>query len=181
MSPTLLDSTQHLESLVGPTRESMGSDRPGIHISSLISEIELKLRMKSAAPFPDGYLFAIAGIAWEGWVRSRLGEEDQGYIWQLEGEADGITGTADALDVNNNEIIECKLTWMGANRDLRDVWKYMAQIKAYCYMFGVSVARMYVYHVQFPPVIRVVRMEFSDEELNSNWMTILSQKQSRDE
>lgn len=161
----------------------MGSSRPGVHVSSLIGSIEEQLRMRSSEPFPDGYLFAIAGIAWEGWVRSRLGEEEQGYIWQLEAETDGITGTLDALDVRdpeNLEVIECKLNWMSPNKDMSSVWKYQCQIKAYCYMVGATTARMYIYHVQFPPVIRVLRFGFSERELDDNWTMLVNAARAKE-
>ena len=184
--PTLLDPGTYLDDLVGPTRDSMGSSRPGVHVSSIISSIEEQLHMRSSDPFPGGYLFAIVGLAWELWVRSRLGEEDAGYIWQLTAETDGITGTLDALHLATGdelEVIECKATWQNASKteNISTIpWRYMCQVKAYCYMVGAHIARMYVLHVAFPPVMRVVRLEFSNRELEENWLMVTNQARAQE-
>mgnify|MGYP001608781164 CR=1 FL=1 len=85
---------------------------------------------------------------------------------------DGIHGTIDAIDTQNNVVEEYKATWRGEERAIQDGIRWWTQIKAYCLMVRTKEARLRVLHLCPVPRIRTYKLKFSDQELAENWLAI---------
>ena len=160
----------------------MDSPRPGIHVTDLIAEIEEVLGVeREPLLFPTPATYALVGIAWEVYVRSRITE----CSWDIPVELDGVTGTLDALSWGREpEVVECKATWMSSNKEPRDIWRWMCQVKAYCHMVGVRTAHMYILHLcgnwkPPTPLVKEVELTFTERELEENWRMLVTHKEGK--
>lgn len=94
-----------------------------------------------------------------------------------------IDGIAVGQGVDGLELYEYKVIWASSNKDLREDWKRMAQVKAYLYAlsrkFGVRIlsAVMIVlypcgnYRPPAPQLVKV-RVRFGWEEIVENWLML---------
>lgn len=161
---------------------NMGSVREGVHVSSLIAEIESTLGVeREPLPYPIPSTYALVGIAWEAYVRAKT-VTVAGPAWDVPIEKDGIIGTLDGYDWVCGEVIECKATWQSSNKEPGDIWKWMCQVKAYCMMAHTNEAHMYILHVcgnwkPPQPVVKERRLTFTDRELRENWQMLKSQRE----
>ena len=145
---------------------------PGVHISDLITD--LVLRVPSLAKSIDSDQETLEsmffmGLVWEDVVGDYTG-------WKpVPLEREGILLSVDYLDPVNGRIDECKFTWKSLWKfDIRDQWRWMTQVKGYCYGWGVRKARVWCCHINGdyrPPSPRVIAydLEFTDQELGENW------------
>lgn len=133
------------------------------------------------------------GLAWESWLFRRL----PGVQWQP-GEVvlDSIGMNADGVNldgqwdmpnstsrgITTNWLEECKVTWQSVNNPEVPGWYRLCQIMAYCHGFGLTRAKLWIYHVRgdykmdFGPQVFVYWIEFTEEELLNNWRMILNGK-----
>lgn len=109
------------------------------------------------------------------------------YIRIGEQECDGLFGTPDMLDTEEWAVHEMKLTWMSSRHavDSAKLWKYLVQLKAYCYMLKTLVGYLHIcfvngdYSYQSPggdPTYKVFRLEFTKQELDDNWAMLVNHK-----
>jgi len=96
----------------------------------------------------------------------------------------GIYFTPDAVNATENALEEWKFTWKSVRRLERlddgekGIWRWVAQTQAYCYALGLTKATIRCFFVngdwrEFKPKPKIVRMEFTEEELNNMWNMIV--------
>jgi len=157
----------------------------GIHLSDVIKQIEIDSGLAYSGPgFTDMELTAEIGLLWED-VLSRVMADKYACrpsqicldgVWMS---PDGIND--DPLDEVPMVIEEYKATWKSARRCPSDDFKYMTQIKSYCYAMGTNVAVMRIFYIMGDykgsgPLYRVSRITFDQRELEINWDMILKTK-----
>lgn len=153
----------------------------GVHISEIIYDLCIQLGVfEESDEGPDMTRMQL-GQALEHAIIQRYREQDKKrYIQPGEQECDDLFGTPDLMDIIEWAIHEIKLTWMSSNRGLDDkkLWKYLVQLKAYCYMVKTLVGYLHVcfingdYKYGTPggqPTYIVWRFEFTKQELEENW------------
>jgi hypothetical protein len=128
------------------------------------------------------------GRLWEYLVRRavRVWGMEAGYWFdsQVAVECEGVIGSLDGmlyLPVEGEQVpqivVECKCRF-AQPRDPRDNFRWMAQVKAYCYMLGVNKAWMPVLYLprNFPPDARFINheLEFEQWELEENWTMLVN-------
>ena len=150
----------------------------GIHVSDLIRGIEKEL-FKPDTVYGNE-LFAQLGFIWEraleiAW-RDLLGVRPDEII------VDGVIGSPDGVVINDKVVLnEYKCTWKSTRHSLEDNWRYMTQVKAYCYMIKTVHAEMYLFYVngdykQSGPKFKHFELKFTEKELDDNWKMLLNYK-----
>jgi hypothetical protein len=191
--------------LTAAASNGSSKQRPaGIHVSGILRVIALKLGKLHAddedvpisaySGLPASALLRVAlGLAWEEWIADRIIPETSPWPGTLL--LDDIYGSPDGMRVlpdSTLAIDEIKLTWTSAAKSVEDRWMWLAQTKAYCWMaeqaHGIPCrhARWYPYYVNGDygksgtwdrgPVFAPVDLEFTEDELRSNWRMILAHK-----
>ena len=172
-----------------------GEERsPGLHLTDIIKSLEDELGIGYKGDgFEDRFLTMEMGFWWEDVLERAWGDRSAVRIGEVH--MDGVAGSPDGVGPDpgfidedgivliepSDEIIleEYKLTWKSAKMSLDKVWKYVTQVKAYCYMLGYNVAyfrAVYVfgYWNGKGPLYREARMGFSDKELKDNWSMLVN-------
>jgi hypothetical protein len=154
----------------------------GLHVSSIINYILTTTGLSDKRnDFDDDDLnmFAIVGRLWEQMLANILFKPPR-YQRPGEIECDGIYGSPDAVDCDDACLMEFKVTWKSSSRPIESsaFIKYIAQVKAYCHMLGLSKVRLYVFFVcgnWKPPIpqFKAWEIEFSRAELKTNWDMIV--------
>uniref|UniRef100_A0A6M3LG66 PD-(D/E)XK endonuclease-like domain-containing protein n=1 Tax=viral metagenome TaxID=1070528 RepID=A0A6M3LG66_9ZZZZ len=168
------------------------SDRsPGLHVSGLIRRLMQRLEPgKYSDDEPDitGVLRMLLGMAFEDKLEWLLDRRWPGRIVRPgEIERDGIVGSPDGVDINEERLYEYKLTWMKYEPDLehQKYWKYIVQIKAYLAMLGWTRACLWIYFVDGDyrgsgPLLKPFDLEFSQQELAEAWAMLLGAREAAD-
>lgn len=158
------------------------------HLTSIISYIEDTIRSggygKKRAGFKDLSATMEVGFLWEE-VLSMAYAKRYTQLHTKEIEEDGIIMSPDGYgpDPLGSSMVleEYKSTWRSSRRDPLDEWKWMTQVKAYCYAMGLNTAVMRILYIVGDwkgsgPEHIVARIEFSNEELEDNWKMIVAHK-----
>lgn len=96
-------------------------------------------------------------------------------------ELDGLTGNPDLLDLQEEAVLEVKLTKISSRHDPESekFWKYWAQGKSYAKMMGWRTVILHIGHINadynrdnIDPHYNVWRWDFSDQQLDENWAMI---------
>jgi len=178
----------------------------GAHVSSILKYIGQKTGiMREFAPAQEDpsapvrgefkmNFMMMAGLAWESYLFRRVpgihwqpGEVivdsigmncdgvNLGGYWDMPGSQERGT-TADWLE-------ECKVTWQSSSNPDLPGWYRLCQVMAYCHGFGLTRARLWIYHVRgdykgdFGPQLFCHWIEFTPAELLGNWNMILRGKE----
>ena len=163
---------------------------PASHVSYIIRDMCIRLghfesdeerggpsltRLELGNSFEDAVVRALA----ERYIKS----DPDRYVRLGELTMDGLIGTSDLYDAVLAAIIEIKLTWM-SSRHGDDVegavkfWKYLTQLMAYCRMAYTRIGFLHVcfvngdYRSNRDPDYRAWRIEFTQEELDENWIKL---------
>ena len=154
----------------------------GLHLSTLISRIMADAGMTpKAGGFADIELTAEIGLLWEDVLSLTMGNKyavrppqicEDGIWMSPDGIADDPEGKYPLV------VEEYKATWLSANKCPTGVYKYMAQVKAYCRALGTLCTVMRIFHLNGDyrgsgPLYKVSRIEFTPQELDENWAMIL--------
>lgn len=167
----------------------------GLHLSEVISSIDKALNIsgygsKHRDPDDDPELLFEMGFLWEEVLETALGlrevERPGEYV------CDGIACSPDGIiyekrrgrDAEPRPVIEeYKCTWKscrGGVQAIQDNWRWMTQIKAYCFVVGAVKARLRVLYVNgdysrpMRPAYQAYELRFSPEELLETWTMIRS-------
>ena len=94
-------------------------------------------------------------------------------------ERDGIFLTPDGMDIADWVHEEWKATYKSMRHDPHEYYRYWWQIKAACYVIGTNLARLRVWFIRGDyknsgPQWKSWEVEFTDRELEENWMAIVS-------
>lgn len=173
-----------------PNLLPMTNRSPGKHVSHIIHSLCVNLGHYVPDDAPNTVRFEL-GNALEHAVIDRYTLDDPDrYIRPGEFEVDGVHGTPDLLDLYDEAVEECKLTWLSTKHevDSQKFWHYWVQLRAYCYMVGLtmgdgwSIGRLHVCFVNgnykygddgSGPVYKVWECRFTKEELEKNWRMLL--------
>lgn len=171
---------------------------PGNHVSAIIRDLCIQLGHFDDDEV-DGPLDADAlsrrqtrwelGSAFERCVIDALKlrtleHQPDRYISPGELEVDGLLGNMDLYDLIDDAVLEMKLTWLSSKHDIESVkfWKYLVQIKAYCYMAKTRRGYLHVCHVMGDyrenqsPLYNVHECLFDQRELIENWRMLLTHR-----
>lgn len=158
---------------------------PGLHLSEIIQDLAMTL-------YPKKYTARFDSLPEDKQAEIRLRME-LGFIWEDalaiafgsgfaprydNVERDGIWMNPDGVDIMDGVLYEYKCTSTLSNKSPVDNQLWMWQVKAYCWAFGITTARMYILHIdgdgKYPkhPVWAPWEIEFTLQELEENWMII---------
>lgn len=166
------------------------------HITSIIHEVGVrigKIRPNEEA-IEDGpwELAGDIGFLWEKIIEGYLVDPEVIVIRVWELEEDGILLTPDGLaigqGVNGLEVHEYKVIWASSDKDIREDWKRMAQVKSYLYVlskkFDTPILSA-LFTILYPcgnyrppaPKLDLVRVWFEWNELVENWLMLRNNKE----
>lgn len=160
-----------------------GPRSPGVHVSQIVKSIMQILAPKRFDPASGlNWEKIAAGWAWEEVLGDGFCKLNQDVIQQFgELELDGISGTPDGYNPNENALEEYKATWASARRDITDdlFYHWLLQTQAYLKMAGLDTVIFRVFFVcgdythPFAPCWRSWRLTFEQSELDANWSVLL--------
>ena len=163
---------------------------PGLHLSDVIREIGQELGMVPKDGENSGWDLPLAGevgFLWEDVLGSVLGYRAGTRPGEVV--VDGIAGSPDGIEWESTGkpiLAEYKATWKSVrNGDPSDNWKWMVQVKGYCYMISKAYnlhcnrVRFRVLHINGDykppsPKYREWLLTFTKRELQENWDMILN-------
>lgn len=140
------------------------------------------------------------GLSWEDWYMPQVGacSPDSEFEYHP-GELflGGVSGSPDALEwqrqLNRQVVHECKFTYDHASTPVESKWLWIAQCRAYCFMCGTRWACLHVIYVNGmmkgnsqraragQPVGRAYDLEFTQEEIDRTWKSLMIAKRDLDE
>lgn len=153
---------------------------PGIHVSDVIADLVRTVpSLAKNLDLEDDVREAMfsLGLGWEGAVGAfTTGIRAPSLV------VDGIICSVDYLNPFEGLVEECKFTWKSVKWDIRDNWRWMTQVKAYCYAWKVDTAKFWVCHCNndyHPPSPKTYTytLKFAPIEIEENWF-MLSQHAS---
>lgn len=157
---------------------------PGLHVSDVIKYMRKALGKDAEWGEDELETASQLGRIWERIVAEVLASsssDDARFARPGTVLCDGISGSPDGIDFEDGAILEYKCTWRSCNRDIELSFPhYWYQIKAYCYMVGVNIGRLYVLFINGDyrgggPVFKAWEARFTELELRENWEMILAQ------
>ena len=160
--------------------EQSATRSPGVHVSSIIRKINLALGTNKGNAFTEDDLnaFATIGRLWEHVLAQVLFPPPR-YERVGEIERDGIIGSPDCVDTQEWSDTEMKVTWVSAKgfTDRPKFREYLWQAKAYCYIMGMTRARIVTLHVcgDYKPPVPIAKeydVIFTAQELRENWLML---------
>lgn len=182
-----------------PTSTGAGRSKDKLHLTDVISFIQEEAGTAyTGKGFSDMPLTQDVGFIWET-VSERMVSDRQfsENVWAAEFreawksmqsvrsgevEADGIVcspdGTgSDPLNEYEKAVHEYKCTWKSSKNHPTEDWRYMTQVKGYCYAENTPCAVMQIMYLMgnykgSGPVWLPVRIVFSDREIEENWQMI---------
>ena len=158
---------------------------PGVHVSDIIRYIDKAMNegkeKDNKFTEDDLELFAIIGRMWEAQISNAMLKPPR-YERIGEIECDGIILSPDSIDTKEWSLQEFKVTWRSARRTIESEFKWLTQVKAYCYALGMCRASIYALYVngtyQPPcPIPKAWDILFSPSELQDNWNMLLRNKE----
>lgn len=175
-----------LDRLLPKERQSTMVRSSGVHLSGIIKYILQTGGLLQADEFgADMPLAMCVGMAWEAFIVQLWPD----FIWQPgEVTRDGIIGSPDGI--TGDCLEEVKATWMSRleksetkgvtppPRKITDMKRWMLQLAGYCYMMGLTRARMHVLWVMGDyrgsgPQYFTYLLEFTRQELERTWRNMI--------
>ncbi len=156
--------------------------RSGLHLSDIIKEIERDLLGDEARPDRTPDEVARSQAQWKD------GELFEQAFKQYQVESDGVLMTPDAFDTVNKVVEEYKRTRYSTKRigEWDKAFRgYLIQLKSYCRYYKTLKGRLVVHFVngdyshgrdEGQPVTWIFDLVFTRQELEDNWLWILSKK-----
>lgn len=167
-----------------------------VHVSELVRRVAVTvgdLDDKEFDPDEDHPMIA-SGLAWEEYWQRWMAKQVQ-HFQPHPGrfEVDRVVGRPDGMSVDDDGIVwvdECKFTKKSANQETNDplrskkwgMWR--RQIMAYIKLTGADQARLWALHINGTyekakfgqPLFLEYRFEFSEREIEDNWLVLLAHK-----
>lgn len=151
---------------------------PGLHVSHIIHDMCLKLGHYTQQDMNMSRLQL--GCALEHAIAQRYHASNPGrYVILGELELDDIYGTPDFYDIEMDEPVETKFTWMSSKwPPTSDKFlKYWWQLGAYCHMTGSLSGRLIKVHAngdykKFDVVAHHWRRKWTRQELRNHWQML---------
>ena len=162
----------------------------GLHLSNVIHDIANALGMNPKGADWDLNTCCEVGFLWEDVLSEVFGNRMGKRISEVE--LLGISGSPDGIAYENGELIleEYKCTWRSVRNCPSDNWKWMTQIKAYCWMLSkqmktpctkVRMRILYINGMYKPPspIYSEYVIRFTVQELSDNWDMIMNHAKSK--
>lgn len=156
----------------------------GRHLSSAIHRIMRSLYPDRFTDTPIDQVRANLGNALESAIVRALAElYPDRYVRPGELFYDGVYGTPDLWDLEENAVVEIKCTWASSRRaiDIEDAWfiRYWWQGKGYAKMSRMRKVILIIVFIvgdwrDGPPVGYAWEDTFTDDELDENWAMLKS-------
>lgn len=135
--------------------------------------------------FGSSFEDAVASALAERWAK----QFPDRYVRPGEFERDGLHGNPDLLDMEEQAIVEIKLTWMSARHDPESVkfWKYWTQAVSYAAMVGWLKIYLHVGHINGDysrdtlgpnPIYNVWQATITEQEREATWLMIRKHRKS---
>lgn len=186
-SPTPSTTPILIRSGLEPLRP-MTDRSSGVHVSTVLKDMCVKLGLLQSDDMRGVQhltsTWAELGNALEDTIIHRLqAKYPTRYVQPGELCVDGIYGTPDLYDVDDDAVEEIKLAWMSSTADVEGdkMWRYWFQLKCYCYMMQTTLGRLHVCHVNGDyrgdgggPVYNVWERRFTHRELAETWSAVKS-------
>ena len=173
--------------------QEMGKGRrSGLHVSGLVKAAVASITgntPKAIEGEQDG-VRAMAGFLWERALEHAfteyMGAERNSIQKQVHVELEGVQGTPDGLSVKDGVLEEYKCTWRSLrrwNEDPEENFLYwFMQVKAYLQMLKLTKVRFFIFWVNGDytykpgrgPQVTTQEFEFTKEELEDNWATLMA-------
>lgn len=196
--PKLIQETEiHLEwtdidHLVSKGRSSSSQRSSGVHLSGVIKYVLTTAGLLDADDLTDIMPLRMAvGMAWEAFAVGLWPH----LIWQPGEQCrDGIYGSPDGITYSEDgdcaQLEEFKATWKSRlerseakgvrppDRKITEQRMWMLQIAGYCWMMGLTRARLHVLWINGDyrgsgPQYFTYLLEFSEEELERTWNNMI--------
>ncbi len=154
---------------------------PGLHLSDIIHDIANTSGISNYKRDTGVTLRMEMGFLWEEVLTLALKER---IPCRMEIKQDGIYMSPDGIDVPSWELHEYKATWSSSNKSPLDNWRWMTQVKSYCYGTGTEICNLHVFYVNGDykgtgPEYLTYRIRFTPMELQENWGMVLSHARSK--
>jgi hypothetical protein len=176
-----------IEELSEPFPSRPHEHRTGIHLKSVVDDL---FKLLFAPKGEDGEIDDVAlarmemGFLFEDALSAAFGDRmAPRYDGML---CDGIWANPDGVRLEDGIIEEYKVTWAGSHTRPPDAnWRWMAQVKGYCKVYGFRTVVFRVLYVcgdyakPIRPQYKVFRCEFSELEVEQNWQMILNHARSK--
>jgi hypothetical protein len=168
-------------------------DNSRVHVSSLVNRAAKLVGLPSYSdeePTRAQRNIMALGRLWEAMVRPAVESlaGGEGLEFQAQGvwEVDDVIGSLDGILVESGltyAVVEIKTRWSNAG-DPRDNWRWMAQVKGYCFMAMCRRAWMPVLYLprRGPPdaEFQLHKLEFQPHELAENWQMLMGARKKDD-
>ncbi|MFA5186648.1 MAG: hypothetical protein WC551_09250 [Patescibacteria group bacterium] len=153
---------------------------PGIHLMDIIKDMSHELFKTGTNMGAPDFLQFEKGFVWERALSRAFGDG----LASRPGEiiCDGIACSPDGITVDdegNLVVEEYKCTTMSSSKSPEAIWTWKMQAMGYCHAVGVNVAIFRVFYLMgdykgMKPVYVVWRLEFTDNEVEDAWMSIVN-------
>ena len=93
---------------------------------------------------------------------------------------DGTWCSPDGVDLVEGVVHEYKATWGSMAKGIENRWRWLMQVKGYCYAYGLTKARFHVlwicgdYSRPIKPQYRAYDVEFGSTEVAESWRTVVN-------
>jgi hypothetical protein len=194
MRVTELDTSMYPGIITGTPTESHGQRSTGtLHLSQVYRDMEetALVQRKREASEEELAWYAAGGYLWERVFAmahtQAMQDADPDLIRTDEWECDGVVGSPDCVRLSTWTVVELKFRWMSSNKFDRlekYFWLELVQVKGYCKMVGTREAELIVFFCNGDyrpprPKVRGVGLEFSDQEIEESWQTIVNHARRR--
>ncbi len=172
-----------------PLFEEAEPRAPGLHLGQVIESLMAANGLKPTGKFNDIQLAAEIGLLWER-VLGKVMANKYVIMHPPQMQLNGIWMSPDGVGPDPEGEVplvveEYKATWQSTRRCPSENFRYMTQVKSYCWAVGTTVAMMRIFHLMgnykgSGPMYRVSRIKFSEQELKDNWQMIVKHRQKMD-
>jgi hypothetical protein len=150
---------------------------------------------------PVAVLRMLIGLAWERYYIQEILAPKLGVVHQPgELECDGVYGSPDGESLSVMLTLKGKEQWQSVIHEIKSTYKstrtvgdltnetmWLMQIKSYCKMKGTCHAMLHVlfvcgdYSYPIKPILKMWQLEFTQEEIDSNWKMLMEYLEYRRE
>ena len=153
--------------------------RTGLHLSDVIHKLDEEMGDSGLRDINDEVRMQFEkGWLWEQALSNAYA--DMNVADHPESiEVDGIWMSPDGIsrtDSGGYRIEEYKCTAMNVHKSPADMWRWLMQVKGYCYGYEAVECVFRMLHLNsFVPVYAVWKLTFSEREIEENWDAVVKQ------
>jgi hypothetical protein len=159
----------------------------GVHLMDVVKDMAGELfntGSKYIDSAPDFLQFE-KGYVWERVLSRAFGDEMASRPGEIV--CDGIACSPDGVTVDPDGCLvveEYKCTTMSSNKSPEAIWTWKMQAMGYCHVVGTTVVVFRVFYLMgdykgMKPVYVVWRLEFTENEIEDGWMSIVNHAKNK--